>query len=332
MSERATVVAQQTVSGQDAQNAARFEVTQAYYDGTRIDIAYTLSAPDYCSDAFWRPTGGDLNRMQFYEGGGELAFEDPASNRQMTRDFEVEGVSGLHVHSYLIGETLLVNGEKCLGWDTYDKEWQDGVTGGYQILEDLPRKGRNKDSATLAFSLTEYDLYYYRISTGYYYRIVRGEEQMLEPVVVPRGKGHTVTVSASKALETYRVYVKASVSPIEIEALICQILPHEWILADPWTRGLDLKGVDFINEYRLYANGAALESFPRAEGNGAGRLEDELPKEFRNTGANMLYTFEVEAQGVPEGTQEIRLRPVYSISGERPEEDVALKMPDTPAE
>ena len=58
----------------------------------------------------------------------------------------------------------------------------------------------------------------------------------------------------------------------------------------------------------------------------------EFPEVFASEDPGRLYEFGCQFQGVPEGTQEIRLRPVYSISGERPEEDVVLKMPDTPAE
>jgi hypothetical protein len=266
--------------------------------------------------------------MEFHAGYNAPAFDDPGVDIQLERDYQEQGVCGLHIHSYRIGENLKVAGVPCPGWDAYDLAWADGMISRYQILDQLPVEAQNRDSVEMAFNLTEYDLYYYQNRTGYYYRTVNQTGVPLAPVVVPRGRGETVSLSASKAFETYRMYAKASVSPIETTVFVCQVLPDDWVVADPWTREDDLKGTDYIKEYRLYADGSALESFLGAEGNGSGRFKLEIPKEILKAGENKLYIIEIEAQGVPEGTKEIRLRPVYSISGERPEEDVVLGLPD----
>ena len=329
LEKRATVAGakREAASGGDA-GEARFEVTQAYYDGSRIDVAYRLSAPDHTSDTTWRPTEDELNQMPFHAEGGELAFDDAGVNGRLADDYALDGACALHIHSYFVGEKFLVEGVPSKGWESYDPAWEDGETGGYQILEDLPKQARDRENVTLTFSLTEYDLYYYRVSTGFYYQIVRQDAKMLEPVVIPRGKGRTVNVKASAAFDAYQVIAKASVSPIKVEVLICQIMPEAWAGADPWTRARDLRGVDYIKDYRLFANGVTLASSLSGEGEGAGRLEGELPKAFRKADPKRLYTLEIEAQGVPEGTKEIRLRPVYSMSGENAEEDVVLKVPD----
>lgn len=325
LDKRATVAeAERTPAGQES--GPRFEVTQAYYDGSRIDVAYTLTAPDHYSDASWRPTAEELKQMRYEETDGILQFEDSGVNGRLQDDFTRDGACGLHIHSYFVGENFSIDGVKSMEWSVYGAAWEDGETSGCATLKDLPKKAMNKDSVSLTFSLTEYDTYYYRIATGFYYRIVRHGVQMLDPIVVPRGKGETVTIKASAAFDAYRVIAKAFVSPVEIEVLICQVLPDAWVVKDPWTRGRDLKGVDYIKDYHLVANGALLESSPSTEGNGAGRLENELPKAFRKTNPKNLYTIEIEGQGVPEGAKELRLRPVYSIGGERPAEDVVLAL------
>ena len=208
---------------------------------------------------------------------------------------------------------------------------------GYRRIGELPKEVRNKLSVQLIFRVKEYDFYYYKDETGFYYRQKKGREFDLDPVTLKRVEGNTQIARGTEDFAKYVVWTEAKISPVGVDATIWQKLPDEWVVPDAWTRSEDLRGVDYIKDYRLYANGAQLEGSMNSERTGGDAIasEDfsgekaEFPEVFASEDPGRLYEFGCQFQGVPEGTQEIRLRPVYSISGERPEEDVVLKMPDT---
>jgi hypothetical protein len=96
--------------------------------------------------------------------------------------------------------------------------------------------------------------------------------------------------------------------------------------------------VDYVKDYHLYADGAPLEGSINSEGTGGDAINSEgfsgekaeFPEVFTSEDPATLYEYGYEFQGVPEGAKELRLRPVYSISGERPDEDLVLTIPDRP--
>ena len=337
------ILARQIVFNADGtREVFRFEATQGYYDGTRADVSYSLAVLDYSADTAWRPSADELSRMECLEKGIELMFPDgfEAASAAFARDFKTQGVGGAHIHGYYLGDGVWLPDGRRLDWEDGAGEWADGVMIGYRRIGELPKEVRNKPSVQLIFRVKEYDFYYYKDETGFYCRQKKGREFDLDPVTLKRVEGNNQIARGTEDFAKYVVWTEAKISPVGVDATIWQKLPDEWVVPDAWTRSEDLRGVDYIKDYRLYANGAQLEGSMNSERTGGDAIasEDfsgekaEFPEVFASEDPWRLYEFGCQFQGVPEGTQEIRLRPVYSISGERPEEDVVLKMPDTPSD
>jgi hypothetical protein len=145
-------------------------------------------------------------------------------------------------------------------------------------------------------------------------------------VTILRGEGKLVDVQGYRKYNAYSACADAAVSPVRTSAVIWQKLPDELVTADRWSE--DLAGVDFPNDYLLVVDGKAAEGIVYGEEGYGNKISGatKIPERFRKADPKKLYVYEIVFPGVPAGVGEVSLRPVYSISGPRPDEDIALKL------
>lgn len=338
LEQRAEVVNSERIASikGDAGREIRLEVSRGYYDGSRADVTYSLYAPGRSADTSWRPTEAELTKMEkdAIDGTQWEGFDEQKAAYE--RDFAETGISGVRIHNYYIvdsawlpdgQQTYMVNGEEY---------WEGNKLNGYRSYSELPASARDKSSIQLALMISTYDICYYQDDTGIYFSYQLGQYVKLDPITVVRGKGDTGIRSGTKDFERYAVWAKAEGSPVGTKAAVWQRLPKEWINGNIWERDEDLEKTDFINDYRLLADGVRLEGRMVTEAYASeiiasesfrrGDRQDEIPEVFQSEAPEVLYLMRFEFQGVPEGVKELRLRPVYSLSGERPEEDVVMEI------
>ncbi len=338
------IVARQSVSKENGSGEAfRFEVLQGYYDGSRADVAYNMEIVDRSADTSWRPTADDVSKMIRYGDSASSSFVNgfEALNGEFRRSHEEGTAIGVHIHDYLLSDGAYLTDGTRLEWENGNETWKGNVMTGYRGFDSLPEEARNRDSVRIIFQVREYDGYYYQDETGSrYYMGQEGRTVELAPVALIRGEGGTKAVQGTKDFGTYTIWAMASVSPVGVQATVWQKLPEAWITADVWKRDGDLAKTDYVNDYLLLADGARLEGHLISEGYasamaavksiGEEGVRRSIPDVFRKEALEKLYRIRLEYQGVPEGAKELRLRPVYSISGEHPDEDLVLTIPDQP--
>ncbi len=314
----------------------RFEVARGYFDGERVDVTYSLIVPDRSADTAWRPSAEELAQMEKMTAGGITDEENfPGMREAMDRDFAQKGVCGVKVHSYFLGDgAWLADGQRIV-WDIGEESWEGNALIGYRSYENLPENVRDQVLIGLTMRVKSYDIYYYCDEAGIYFRYQEGETFDLEPVTLTRSATKSWVAQGTADFGHYAIQAEATISPVTVKATVWQRLPEEWVTGDTFERGDDLKSVDYIRDYRLIADGVPLEGEIDGEGYAGTKTasesfsgmdeREEIPEIFRAQEPERLYQFILEYEGVPEGTKEIRLRPVYSLSGERPEEDLVLK-------
>jgi len=326
---------QDVIMDNEAKDKLHFELLQGYYDGNHVNVTYSMDAPGRSWDATWRPTADELAKMEKQDGYDITDGDSFTGLREaIKRDFAQTGACGARVHGYFIGDVVWFQDGQHIVWDTSEEEWKDNTLTGYRNYEKLPGQAQNQTSIQITFQIYSYDNYYYKDATGIYTSEQVRQKVKLAPITLTRGKGSTRTYHGTADFEQYATWVEAEVSPVDVKAQVWIRLPDAWVTPDSWTHSEDLKGVDYVAGYHLIADGAVLEGSKTSEGSGTDAIEGEgfsgekarFPDVFASVDPAELYETEYEFRGVPEGAKELRLRPVYSISGERPAEDVVLAL------
>lgn len=253
----------------------------------------------------------------------------------MDRDLAEKGACGARVHSYFIGDgAWLADGQRIV-WETGEESWEGNALTGYRSYEELPKEAQDQPSIELTLRVKSYDISYYCDGTGIYFRYQEGEKIDLKPVTLTRSESKARIARGTEDFGHYAVWAEATVSPVAVKATVWQRLPEEWISGDAFDWGDGLRDVDHVRDYRLIADGVALEGEIDSEGYASGMTasesfsgkdwREEVPEIFRDGEPEGLHEFVLEYEGVSEGAKELRLRPVYSLSGERASEDVVLE-------
>ena len=301
------VSSEQTASvGAEAESTIQFEVSQGYYDGSRVDVTYSLIMPNRFADTSWRPTGEELVKMEKRDSVSASLWEGfEGVDQALKRDYDEQGACGVHTHGYYIGDGVwFPDGQRAV-WKDGAEDWAGNTLTGYRSYPDLPKSARNKKSIQLTFRLKEYDTYYYRNATGFYDLYQSGRDVDLDPVTIVRGKGSNETYRGTADFGQYAAWTEAEVSPVDVKAQVWMRLPDAWVTGDSWTRGEDLKGVDYVADYHLIADGLALEGSKTSEGSGTDAIKGEgfsgekarFPDVFASVDPAKLYETEYEFRG-----------------------------------
>ena len=277
----------------------RFTLIQSYYDGEQLMMAYTLDAPEQPVDFTFGPDHARFKDLQ----PGKLGFtvEDGEAG-QFHRMRAEKGSLGMIKHNvYLSDRVKLLDGTDLPNYN--ERTTADGTY--MEFLLPLPKAARNKDELTLVLKIKRSTLYYYEDATdGYYFH--DNYEPDFVTVTVKRTTDKITRYAATYETEHYRARASAQASPVNVRATITLDVPPEWrVLEDTFGEPLP-SGLDMIFEYALVVDGKS-HSAPMHE-----------------SWDGNTVTWEGAYAVAPTDLSEVRLRPVYSIRGEVPEEDLVL--------
>ncbi len=297
------------------QRGATLTIDQAYYDGTRVFISWTMKN---CADEITTGTGKpDIvnynTKRENFILAEHFGSEDPALQKAIQyldgsepRWMHVEGVSP---HDCL---EALVNGEyvtlMIIGGD--DIHQPDGSIVGWKECE-LPEELLDAEELTVCFGTFVTDYTDYQDGTTLYTSSSIGSKASTEywPFTVKKddssvkmtGRGGNDTWSATADMVLSKVDLKGEITVTDA--------PQSWL--DYWL-DWEYSGAtpDVIDEWKVYINGTPTDMPYAMEGIGAGAEEGSL-------------RYSVCFQHV-DPTAEIELVPSYRVSGDKPEESIFL--------
>ncbi|NLG24251.1 MAG: hypothetical protein GX558_02775, partial [Clostridiales bacterium] len=150
--------------------------------------------------------------------------------------------------------------------------------------------------------------------TWYYYRDASGGYSLFEPaetelitVEIPRSSARTAGYHAAYDGEIYAAKAEALVSPVNVRATIVVTAPGAW--SAPWGSIDELREAnrDMIGEYVLIVDGETYSGIDEVSWSGD------------------MLTLSGEFAVAVKDAGSLRLRPVYAIRGEAPDEDLILR-------
>ncbi len=271
---------------------------QSYYDGAQLIIGYALE--------------GNLPQVDFdYDSAPLTRIRSPydATSEDITAEMTDEqraifqaryardGSVGALIPHIDIVTVETSSREELLGGGTQ-------VAGGmYEEFAVLPESAREKDSIEIALVVTITCDYVYMDETGTYSDSVDGLlQQEAIPFVIPRSTCSVWDYTGVYEDDQYTSSATVYVTPFNVRTLLHLNVPANWMYS-----GSD---EDVPIEYALIVDGMPYEG--------------ELVLDATNMSD---YTRDWEYEYVLEiadGAQ-LRLRPVYAISGAHPDEDIVLK-------
>lgn len=282
-------------------------IDQAYYDGTRVFISYTKTGPfdvlslgegkpDWLGECDWELPG------EIY---GEYFFSESASYPTMKAHLDGSTprwakTTYVNVHDGMqSGETEL----EIIGGDTYLTE--DGTLVGWKecvVPEEIAA-----DELTVAIGTFTSTTTYYQDETGLYLYHGDRDPAVWHPFMVKKDAtgGRKLTGGASGTEWTAEAAMNASA--IDLKGEIVLRCPQSWVeIERTWENP---EGIDYIGDWRVYIGGELMER----------------GVEWISSGVDGQLTFGVCCK-LDDASQEMKLVPVYSRSGEHMDEAIVLSI------
>lgn len=285
----------QTVPADGAFPAATFTMDQAFYDGEALYLSYILSGAEAVKEEGYVPTAEEQKNMERWE---EDWLPDELAG------YGNEKPWGVTIYTTYPGDGLYdAESGEYLCPSMGNEDVIDGALMSYFRFErPLPDAFRNKEALNLYYKL-------YRSANSYYFDgetlwVGYARQALnLSPVRIPKAHENAV-LTASEKFDEYHAFASVSVSQVDIRAeiLLTQI-PDSW--KQDWET-LDQMDCDFPYDYALVINGKEAASVE-------GELQDAPD------GIKYVFTY-----SRPESIQELRLRPIYKLSGPHENEDLVI--------
>ena len=286
-------------------SGARFTLSQSYYDGEQIILGYSLDGLSPSADFNFGPTSEHFDDMENTTQGNTVLMLNLADEltedeyNQFTTMLAQNGSAGVIYYNTYIGDHLyLADGTELPG--NNQTEVDNGVY--LEVMRPLPDEAKDKPALEIAINVKRTKCFYYQDAMGSYYLFERPKEERVM-FSIPRSTDEIQWCSGSFASDSYSTAAILMMSPINVWVDISMITTSEWETVDE----LRQKGIDMIYAYDLVVNGVSHETLL------LDRCEDENLRAFEGE-----CTFDVS------NCEELRLRPLYSIQGEVPEEDIVF--------
>ncbi len=298
------------------QNERTFDFTleQAHFDGKKIYISYTFVKP-----ADWEIVlgegvpSGDIPwdiQEQGKTYGEVYSHADPDLNIKINEYLNTH--DGAYVMFDYAGPSdgFYLSDESDLNiTDSGSKVLADGKIQGYGEYEGIPQALGGADSVEASVHILYGTEIVYQDASGYKVAYVsnpadRGIKDIRFTIL---RDGKTLTRAGEAAFERYSAKAELTISQVDISGTLTMKCPEEWTRV--WTEMGEFKASeDYVYDYALYADG----------------------KPCKGTSAGVMVTAPDQLElslryDLPASYQELTLRPVYMRSGEKAEEDIAIK-------
>lgn len=289
-------------------------IDQAYYDGRRVFISYVQSGPFETMElGEGRPEGVTDWDMTFPgEGFGEsIGIDGPehltllshlnsgVPSWAVSRSVNVhDGLQFGDVYLDIIGgETYRTADDRLIGW----KEC---------VIPPELAQGALQDADEVTFLLGTFtsSSTYYQDETGLYIAFGPRPETAWHPFTVKKDQAAHCQVTGEAAGAEWTASAALEASAIDMKGQILLVCPQSWTeIERTWENP---EGIDYVRDWQLYVGGEPVER-PVVEG--------------VNPGVDGQLTFDVCIR-MSDASQELRLVPVYCMSGEHMDEAMHLKM------
>lgn len=290
-----------------------FELTleQAYCDGTKLYFSYTLkhSAPE-TETGEGKPSG--FGKWEIENQGKR--YEEVWSHDDPTLDESIISWLDSHESGWYAYDSVglgdgarLSDGTPLNIQDGEDQRLDETTIQGYQEVE-LP-EGLEGDTLEIELSVLYGTSVYYQDDTGVYWSHVAQPENrgILRIPFTVSLSGTTTSLSGEGSFEEYSAKASLLVSDVDISGDVVIDCPDVWKehITD-WVEGVS--GTEYVISYSLCTSDG--QNLSNKDGSFWLNEEGKLVIHVR--------------YDLPEGTEGLRLRPEYSESGERENEDIAL--------
>lgn len=285
-------------------------LNQAYCDGRKLYYSYTLTTN--ISETF-RGTGkpNGIEAWDMEAPGCRYAqtwsHDKPGLDQSIAEWLDTHESAWYAYDSWDISDGVyLASGEYAMILDSAS-EWVDEHSlQGYQEVE-LPEGAPQGDTIDLVFKVMYGTGLYYQDDTGVYAAHITQPENrgiLSVPVTVSR-TGDTQVLTAARHFEPYSVQAELFLSDVDVSGTATLRCPEEWI-ADILENGAGSEADRLLN-YVLVSGDTVLRNLD-------GSLREAAPGVLE---IGLRYS-------LPADTGNLELRPVYTQSGEKAEEALAL--------
>ena len=278
-------------------------VHQAYYDGSRVFISYSVAGPHEVQETgvgdpgivnySWEQKGVMRELMGFESPRGQeiVAWLDGSEPRWAKRTV-------VNVHDGLqIGEEYL----DIIGGEYYYLE--DGTLMSWK--ECIVPAGLAADEVTFSIGVVGSSTTYYQTTDTLYTAYERGETTWYPFTVKKSGAGAAMTGSGKTA--DWSAEATLTVSAIDVKGEIVLDCPKQW--SDLWQTWENPGKVDYIHDWTLYVDGVEVEGYNL---DGGVNANEDGTVSFR-----LCYKLD-------DITADMKLVPKYRYAGEKPEEGIPL--------
>ena len=210
--------------------AVEFTLSQSYYDGENLYIAYSLKGAQNVFDYSWTPAQDELAQMekvyvygatqsQEQEQEGCLCFDDEEFVKRMVADAKQNGSAYCAQYASYLSDGLYVDGT-----DVYldlemsdDKILDDGtLIGVKQFARPLCDEARDKDELTLCAYLYRSATYHYFDGTNWYIRSGESTREPLKVTLERNAYNDVASFPYSVEFDTYTAHGTVTLSALTV--------------------------------------------------------------------------------------------------------------------
>lgn len=298
-------------AGEKGEIPVSFSIQQSFYDGERLYVSYALDYEErtVCADVPEHDLD-ETNFVDFWAADQEEyrpALEKLGVYEELMRIYREKGRAGAIRDTAYVGDGMTGEDGAYLELQGGDDVAQDGGTIGFrEFATPLPSALQNRPEITLHAAVYRSRIYYLLTAEGLYQWADPSREKTDVAFTVARNGEAQPLAQAAAAFADYQATAQLTQSG---GLLICEItvsgMPDSWTSWEDWAQ-VEAEGLDFVDGFRLYADGKAL-----------------TPLAWEGEGGDTLfwrYSFRLPENAV--GVYS--LRPVYSLSGERGAEEIRL--------
>lgn len=280
-------------------------IDQAYYDGTRVFISYTQTGPyDVMTLGEGKPEVEKWDWEMPGEVYGQSFGSDSPNHSVMAAHLDGSEprwakTSYVNVHDGLqIGDEYL----DIIGGDIYRTE--DGTLVGWKECV-VPQELAAEEVTFLLGTFTTNQTWY-QDETGCYLSYGERTETAWHPFAVRKDLSVGQRLTGKASGEEWAADAVLTASAVDIKGEITLSCPQSWVeIERTWENP---NGIDYIGDWRVYIGGVRMER----------------GVEWISSGVDGQLTFGICCK-LDDVTQEVKLVPVYSRSGERMEEAIVIK-------
>lgn len=282
-------------------------IAQAYYDGERVFISYTVEGPfDQVELGEGKPDVDGWDREMPGEVYGQSFGSDSASHDLMVAHLDGSAPRWATSHYVNIHDGLQIGDEylDIIGGESYLTEngrlvaWKECV---------VPEELAADEVTFLLGTFTSHNTWY-QDETGCY--LSRGDRtgEMWHPFTVKRDKTGGVLLTGESSGEGWTAVAALSVSAIDVKGEIIMKCPQSWVEIERTWENPD--EIDHIREWRFYLGG---------------ELVKDGGTEWVSSGVDGQLTIGVSCK-LDALVEDMQLVPVYSRSGVHMDEAIPLRI------